>query len=280
MKKISKIVCSALILCGAFCVPTMNAYATGDILIDEPMDFEEEAVTTVVTSEVIESAEIPVISDSQIIGYINFDTDTPAENTEETGVTSEITIVEESEAPTIPSGNATVIEDVNAAVVDRQFLTIQSKNGNTFYLVVDKDSKGNENVYFMNLVDEYDLMAFAEDIPENVQAAMDAENGTEPTEPATDENGNPIETPTDENGEPVENKADEKTDSSGGGNGLLIIVGVLALGGGGAFYYFKVYKNKPKTPKQSDYSDEEDEDEYEEEQTVNEDDVADEDSEE
>lgn len=280
MKKISKIVCSALILCGAFCVPTMNAYATGDILIDEPMDFEEEAVTTVVTSEVIESAEIPVISDSQIIGYINFDTDTPAENTEETGVTSEITIVEESEAPTIPSGNATVIEDVNAAVVDRQFLTIQSKNGNTFYLVVDKDSKGNENVYFMNLVDEYDLMAFAEDIPENVQAAMDAENGNEPTEPATDENGNPIETPTDENGEPVENKADEKTDSSGGGNGLLIIVGVLALGGGGAFYYFKVYKNKPKTPKQSDYSDEEDEDEYEEEQTVNEDDVADEDSEE
>lgn len=280
MKKISKIVCSALILCGAFCVPTMNAYATGDILIDEPMDFEEEAVTTVVTSEVIESAEIPVISDSQIIGYINFDTDTPAENTEETGVTSEITIVEESEAHTIPSGNATVIEDVNAAVVDRQFLTIQSKNGNTFYLVVDKDSKGNENVYFMNLVDEYDLMAFAEDIPENVQAAMDAENGNEPTEPATDENGNPIETPTDENGEPVENKADEKTDSSGGGNGLLIIVGVLALGGGGAFYYFKVYKNKPKTPKQSDYSDEEDEDEYEEEQTVNEDDVADEDSEE
>ncbi len=280
MKKISKIVCSALILCGAFCVPTMNAYATGDILIDEPMDFEEEAVTTVVTSEVIESAEIPVISDSQIIGYINFDTDTPAENTEETGVTSEITIVEESEAPTIPSGNATVIEDVNASVVDRQFLTIQSKNGNTFYLVVDKDSKGNENVYFMNLVDEYDLMAFAEDIPENVQAAMDAENGNEPTEPATDENGNPIETPTDENGEPVENKADEKTDSSGGGNGLLIIVGVLALGGGGAFYYFKVYKNKPKTPKQSDYSDEEDEDEYEEEQTVNEDDVADEDSEE
>ena len=280
MKKISKIVCSARILCGAFCVPTMNAYATGDILIDEPMDFEEEAVTTVVTSEVIESAEIPVISDSQIIGYINFDTDTPAENTEETGVTSEITIVEESEAPTIPSGNATVIEDVNASVVDRQFLTIQSKNGNTFYLVVDKDSKGNENVYFMNLVDEYDLMAFAEDIPENVQAAMDAENGNEPTEPATDENGNPIETPTDENGEPVENKADEKTDSSGGGNGLLIIVGVLALGGGGAFYYFKVYKNKPKTPKQSDYSDEEDEDEYEEEQTVNEDDVADEDSEE
>ncbi len=120
-----------------------------------------------------------------------------------------MTIIEESEATTIPGGNATVIEDVNADAVNRQFLTIQSKNRNTFYLVVDKDSKGKENVYFMNLIDEYDLMAFAEDIPENVQAAMDKENGVVPTKPATDGNGNPIEAPTDENGEPVEG-TDEK----------------------------------------------------------------------
>ena len=39
--------------------------------------------------------------------------------------------------------------------------------------------------------------------------------------------------------------------------------------GGGAFYYFKIYKNKSKAPKQSDYADEDEED-YEE-QTVNED---------
>lgn len=269
MKKISKILCSVLVMCGAFCVPALNAYAMGDVLIDEPVEIEE-AVTTVVSSEVIETAEIPIISDSEIIGYIDPDTNTPVENTDENEESSETMIVEKNEAPTIPNGNATVIEDVNANVVDRQFLTVQSKNGNTFYLVVDKDSKGKENVYFMNLVDEYDLMAFAEDIPENVQAAMDKENGTVSTEPATDENGNSIEAPTDENGEPVEDNADKKTENSGGSNSLLIIVGVLALGGGGAFYYFKVYKNKPKAPKQSDYSDEEDEDEYEE-QTVNED---------
>lgn len=268
MKKISKILCSVLVMCGAFCVPTLNAYAMGDVLIDEPIE-TEEAVTTVVSSEVIETAEIPIISDSEIIGYIDPDTNTPVENTDENEESSETTIAKKNEAPIIPNGNATVIEDVNADVVDRQFLTVQSKNGNTFYLVVDKDSKGKENVYFMNLVDEYDLMAFAEDIPENVQAAMDKENGASPAEPATDEKGNPAEAPTDENGEPVESTG-EKTENSGGGNGLLIVVGVLALGGGGAFYYFKVYKNKPKAPKQSDYSDEEDEDEYEE-QTVNED---------
>lgn len=270
MKKMSKIFCSALVLCGAFCVTPISAYATGDMLIDEPV--EEEIVTTVIETEVIEFAEIPLIPDTQ-----PFPNAIPPEQNV-VGENSESVIIEESQPPVIPEGNAVVIEDVNADVVNRQFLTIQSKNGNTFYLVVDKDSKGKENVYFMNLVDEYDLMAFAEDIPENVQAAMDKENGVVPTEPATDENGNPIEAPTDENGKPVED-ADENGEKTaeGGNNMLLIAVGVLALVGGGAFYYFKVYKNKPKTPKQSDYSDEEDED-YEE-QTVNEDSIESEDDE-
>ena len=110
-------------------------------------------------------------------------------------------------------------------------------------------------------------LQFGRNNPENVQAAMDKENGAVPTEPATDENGKPVES-TDEKGEkPAE----------GGSNMLLIVVGILALVGGGAFYYFKVYKNNPKAPKQSDYSDEDEED-YEEE-TVNEDTTESEDDE-
>lgn len=260
MKKMSKIFCSALVLCGAFCITPISAYATGDILIDEPL--EEEIVTTVVETEVIESAEIPVISDSQVIGYIDPNTNEPVTEMDESEATTEKTVIEESEAPTIPGGNAVVIEDVNADVVDRQFVTIQSKNGNTFYLVIDKDSKGKENVYFMNLVDEYDMLAFAEDFPEGV--TVETPDGEAPTEPVTDSEGNVIE-------QPEENKDGEKAEqpAEGGSNMLLIVVGILALGGGGAFYYFKVYKNKPKAPKQSDYADE-DEDDYEEE-TVNED---------
>lgn len=173
-------------------------------------------------------------------------------------------------------GNATIIEDVSADVVDRQFIAIQSKNGNTFYIVIDKDSKGKENVYFMNLVDEYDMMAFAEDFPEGVTIETpDGEQG----EPVTDADGNVIENP-DDTSEGEKDDKTEKTENEGGGNNtLLILVGVLALAGGGAFYYFKVYKAKPKAPKQSLYD--EDEEEYEEE-TVNEDTVdedADEDEE-
>ena len=269
MKKMSKILCSVLVMCGAFSMSAMSVYATGDILIDEPLEMEE-AVTTVVSSEVLESGELPVITEDKVIEYPTPEVNVIEKN-DDNEENAETTIVQESEAPTLglPEGNATIIEDVSADVVDRQFIAIQSKNGNTFYIVIDKDSKGKENVYFMNLVDEYDMMAFAEDFPEGV--TVETPDG-EQVEPVTDAEGNVIENPDDTS----EGEKDDKTEKNegGGNNTLLILVGVLALAGGGAFYYFKIYKAKPKAPKQSLYD--EDEEEYEEE-TVNED-VIDEDT--
>ena len=263
MKKMSKIICSILVMCGAFSMSATSVYATGDILVDEPM--EMEVVTTVVTSEVIESGELPVISEDKVIEKPKPEIATPETTTPNKDDS------EKNEAPTIglPGGNAIIIEDVSADVVDRQFIAIQSKNGNTFYIVIDKDNKGKENVYFMNLVDEYDLLAFAEDFPEGV--TVETPDG-EQIEPVTDAEGNVIENPDDTS----EGEKDDKTEKNegGGNNTLLILVGVLALAGGGAFYYFKIYKAKPKAPKQSLYD--EDEEEYEEE-TVNED-VIDEDT--
>ena len=266
MKKMSKILCSVFVMCGAISMSATSVYATGDILIDEPLEVEE-VVTTVVTSEVIESGELPVISEDKVIEKPKPKITVPEQDTSENN--AETTITQESEAPTLglPEGNATIIEDVSADVVDRQFIAIQSKNGNTFYIVIDKDSKGKENVYFMNLVDEYDMMAFAEDFPEGV--TVETPDG-EQVEPVTDADGNVIENPDDTSVEEKDDKTEKNEGEGGGNNTLLILVGVLALAGGGAFYYFKVYKAKPKAPKQSLYD--EDEEEYEEE-TVNEDTV-------
>ncbi len=112
----------------------------------------------------------------------------------------------------------------------------------------------------MNLVDEYDLMAFAEKFPEEVQSEL--KDGEESSS-ETDKDGNSVKSD--------ESQTDKDTKTkSGGGNPMLIIILVLAVGGGGAFYYFKVVKPKKgtKAPKQSDYGDE---DEDYEEDTVNED---------
>ena len=64
-----------------------------------------------------------------------------------------------------PDGNLTLIDDILEAEAfvsdeneraEKQFITVQSKNGNYFYLVIDR-AGDTENVYFLNLVDEADV---------------------------------------------------------------------------------------------------------------------------
>jgi hypothetical protein len=87
---------------------------------------------------------------------------TPAETTApETGTAStDATAGKDSGSSTAaltPKGNLTLVDDVNTTdSSSKQFITLQSKNGNYFYLVIDR-SGSKENVYFLNLVDESDL---------------------------------------------------------------------------------------------------------------------------
>ncbi|MFI3227849.1 MAG: DUF4366 domain-containing protein [Clostridia bacterium] len=64
---------------------------------------------------------------------------------------------------TTSEGNLSLIGEVsNFGGDDIQFLTLQSKNGNYFYLVIDRVT---DDVYFMNLVDETDLFALVDEVP-------------------------------------------------------------------------------------------------------------------
>ena len=58
-----------------------------------------------------------------------------------------------------PDGNLTLVDDLGPVTgVGQQFLTMVSKNGNYFYMVIDRNDKGEENVHLLNMVDERDLM--------------------------------------------------------------------------------------------------------------------------
>lgn len=190
-----------------------------------------------------------------------------------------------------PSGNMTLVDDIlqdesyyvqdEKVVKDKQFITVESKNGNYFYIIIDR-SGDTENVYFLNLVDEADLMALMEDgESESIAPSCICKDHCEPDEVNTDcpicKNnmsecmGKQVvkaDTETDKQTD-TDKDADEKTEPAEkkSSSGMLALVLILLLAGGGAVYWFKFRKKKPDTKGSSDLDDydfgEEDEDETE-----------------
>lgn len=71
-----------------------------------------------------------------------------------------------------PEGSMTLVDDLDGE--NREFLTVTTKDGNYFYLIIDKNDNGTGNVYFLNKVDETDLMALMDDsTASEVQAHLD-----------------------------------------------------------------------------------------------------------
>lgn len=77
-----------------------------------------------------------------------------------------VTVTDEETGALTPEGNLTLVDDYHTDYSDKsgqQFITLVSKSGNTFYLVIDRNAKGQQTVHFMNLVDEADLLALLEE---------------------------------------------------------------------------------------------------------------------
>ncbi len=155
----------------------------------------------------------------------------------------ENSVVEEERVPLTPEGNLTLVDDVTTSdESDKQFITAVSKNGNFFYLVIDR-ANNKDNVYLLNLVDEADLMALVEDekvtVKETPQEVI-------PT---------PVVTEVPEEVKSVEEKKNIT---------LPALMTVIVLVGGGAFYYLKFVKGGVGSSGSSDLSEfDDDEDEYE-----------------
>lgn len=83
--------------------------------------------------------------------------------TEEASTLAE-TISEDDTQPLTPNGNLTLVDDIGSqAGQGRQFITLVTKAGNYFYLIIDRNDKGEENVHFLNMVDEEDLFALMDE---------------------------------------------------------------------------------------------------------------------
>ena len=159
-----------------------------------------------------------------------------------------------------PDGNLSLVDDIGSSTqAGKQFITLTTKAGNVFYLIIDRDDDGEETVHFLNQVDEADLLALTGDgekaetpivctcTEKCAAGAVDAScpvcasNMTECTgpEPEPEETAQP----------------EEPAEKEGGGAGMIVLVVLLLAAGGGAAFYFLVLKPKQKTKVPSDLDD-------------------------
>ena len=162
-----------------------------------------------------------------------------------------VTVTDEETGALTPEGNLTLVDDYHTSYSDgsgQQFITLVSKSGATFYLVIDRNAKGQQTVHFMNLVDEADLLALME---EEAADAYTAEK--EAAAQAEQER---------KQAEEDAKKAAEEAAASGteqtGGNKVTkyaaTFLGVLALVGlaaGGGIYTFMKQKQKKQAEKEA-----------------------------
>lgn len=69
----------------------------------------------------------------------------------------------ESSGALTPEGNMTLVDSVTSSSGSKQFMTLTTRDGNFYYLIIDYDKDGNQNVHFLNQVDERDLIGLVDD---------------------------------------------------------------------------------------------------------------------
>ena len=151
--------------------------------------------------------------------------ETTAPSIFETDEEEPVTVTEQDTGPLTPEGNLTVVDDYQTTFSDgtaQQFITLVSKSGAYFYLIIDRAADGDQTAHFLNMVDEADLLALMdeEDIPE-----------PEP-EPEPAPEPEPLPEP-----EPEE-------EEDGAGKFILVLLVLAGIAAGGAYLWLKMQQKK------------------------------------
>ena len=126
------------------CLSGVTAFAN----YDESADYSEDTGAYEDYSDTYEDS-----------GYEEYAEEYAAED--EYSDTTEDTETESSNRTISTAGNGHIVDDITDSEY-LQFITVTARDGNVFYVVIDRQNS-NDNVYFLNTVDESDIAALVED---------------------------------------------------------------------------------------------------------------------
>ena len=164
--------------------------------------------------------------------------------------------------PLTPEGNAILVDDFYG---DKQLITVTTKAGNYFYILIDRANEDAETaVHFLNQVDEADLMALIEDgeTQEEEPAVCTCTEKCQAGAVNTFCEVCAVNMAECAGAEPEPEPEPEPEEKSGGMGALALALVLLVLGGGGAFAYIKFIRPKQASkasadPDDYDFADEE-----------------------
>lgn len=153
-------------------------------------------------------------------------------------------------------GNATLIksEQIIYNTEEMQFIAVTTKDGHVFYVLINYTAEsGEDNVYFLNKVDDYDLYALLyageEDkdgnpkyTPEEAMQAAERANGRVNSEDNSSDTAETSETTAD--GESAEDGENAPVKKAPANMSSIYLVGIIALIGFGAGGFFLFKKKK------------------------------------
>lgn len=255
-KIIGTLMAGSMILGGAMSV-TASA--------EDGLGFEDNAANQNVQEAVepeVEQETLPVVQDDNseqttehTVDIANFFRNKTSETT--TTDVSEIDYYGDDYYDT--DGNATLIkqEKIIYDSEEMQFIAVTTKDGSVFYVLINYSAEGNEdNVYFLNKVDDYDLYALLYQDDEESQntnpdsAAAEAEsnaNKANGNKGKNNNNANEATTTTDS----AAQQTPSKNQSNGSKTLMITGVGIAVLAAAG-FIFYKMKNGKSKKKSNSD----------------------------
>lgn len=259
---------SAVMSAAVFALSATGITASAEEIVTYPIADTTES--TVISEQ---TGEVPVYEDDMndlmsMLGSMADDGNiTLTEGTEETNDSSAPDFYGDDYYDT--DGNATLIksEQIIYNTEEMQFIAVTTKDGHVFYVLINYTAEnGQDNVYFLNKVDDYDLYALLyageedEDgnqtvTPEEAMQAAESANGRASSSEDSENNNS------DSNAESAEsqtgNEIQAPARSSSNMSMIYLVIGVVVLAAVG-FVGFKFMKKPKKTAVSDSYTSDED----------------------